>query len=195
VEFNFVYGPPETVERYTLYPDTTEVLAVQVSVTECAIGWTPVPVSDTGAGELVALLATVAVPGRLPVVDGVNVTFRVATCPGVNICPVETPLAAYPAPEMLTPETVTFEFPALVNVTGRMLLLPILTLAKFKLVVLALSKKVAAFTVRVATLLVVFPATLETVTANWAPLSAVDVEGVVYDAAVAPLIADPFFVH
>jgi hypothetical protein len=34
-----------------------------------------------------ALLLTVTLPGSEPVADGVNVTFRVAFCPGVKICP------------------------------------------------------------------------------------------------------------
>jgi hypothetical protein len=33
-----VYGPPETADRYTLYPETTEVLAVHDNVAECEIG-------------------------------------------------------------------------------------------------------------------------------------------------------------
>ena len=69
-EFNFVYGPLETLERYALYPDTVDELAVQLSVTECATGWTPVPDRETAAGELVALLVTVTVPGRLPAAAG-----------------------------------------------------------------------------------------------------------------------------
>ena len=195
VEFSFVYGPPETVERYTLYPETVDVLAVQDSVTECETGWIPVPEREIVADELVALLVTVTLPGRLPVAAGVKVTFSVAVCPGAKICPVVTPPAEYPAPERLTPETVTLEFPPLVKVTGRMLLLPRLTLPKLKLVVLGLSRNVAAFTVRVAALLVMFPAPLVMVTINCAPLSDVVVAGVVYDAAVAPLIDVPFFVH
>ena len=85
VEFSFVYGPPETVERYTLYPDTGDTLAVQDSVTECETGWTPVPDRETVAGELVALLVTVTLPGRLPVPAGVRFTFRAALWPGVKI--------------------------------------------------------------------------------------------------------------
>jgi len=117
-------------------------------------------------GELVALLVTVALPGRLPAEAGVNVTFRVAFCPGVRICPDETPLAVYPAPEILTPDMVTFEFPALVNVTPRVLLPPMVTLEKPKLDVLALRMYVPVFTVRVAALLVALPAALVTVTVN-----------------------------
>lgn len=64
-----------------------DVLAVQVSVTECDTGWTPVPESVMDAGELVALLVTVTLPGMSPVPAGAKVTFRVAVCPGVTICP------------------------------------------------------------------------------------------------------------
>jgi hypothetical protein len=122
-----------------LYPFTAGGLASQVSVTECATGWTPVPDRETVAGELVALLVTVAVPVRIPVAAGVKVTFSIAVCPGVKICPVETPLAVYPAPEILTLEMVTFEFPALVIVAPRTLLPPRLTFPKLRLVALAAS--------------------------------------------------------
>jgi hypothetical protein len=115
------------------------VPAVQVNVTECATDWTPVPKRETVAGVLVALLVTVAVPVRIPVAAGVRVTFSIAVCPGVNICPVETPLAAYPAPEILTLEIVIFEFPASVIVTPRTLLPPRLTFPKLRLVALAAS--------------------------------------------------------
>ena len=131
------------------------------------------------AGELVALLVTETLPGRLPVAAGVSVTLKVAVCPGVRICPVETPLAVYPAPEMTTFEIVTLELPALVNVTLWTLLLPILTLPKFKVVTLGLSRNVAALTVSVAALLVVLPAVLVTTTVDSAPLSDVVVAGVV----------------
>ena len=179
MEFSFVYGPAETVERYTLYPATVDVLAVQSSVTECETGWTPVPEREIVAGELVALLATVTFPATLAAAAGVKVTFSVAVCAGVKICPVETPLVVNPAPEMLIFETVTLEFPAFVNVTLSMLLLPMLTFPKLRLVLLALSRNVAAFTVSVAALLVALPAALVTVTVNWAALSEVVVAGVV----------------
>lgn len=46
-----------------------------------------------------------------------------------------------------------------------------------------------------AALLVTLPALLVTVTVNSALLSEVVVAGVVYNAAVAPLIGVPFFFH
>jgi hypothetical protein len=81
----------------------------------------------------------VAVPVRIPVAAGVKVAFSIAVCPGVKICPVDTPLAVYPAPEILTLEMVTFEFPVLVNVTPRRLLWPRPTFPKLRLVAFAAS--------------------------------------------------------
>ena len=85
-----------------------------------------------------ALLVTVTLPGTSPAPAGAKVTFSVAVCPDVKIRPDETPLAVYPAPETVTFEIVTSEFPPLVKITGRTLLLPILTVEKFRLVLLAL---------------------------------------------------------
>ena len=53
----------------------------------------------------------------------------------------------------------------------------------------------AAVTVSVAALLVTDPELSVTTTLNDAPLSEVAADGVVYDDAVAPLIAVPFFFH
>ncbi len=44
------------------------------------------------AGEFVALLVTVTVPGKLPEARGENVASSVADCPGDKIKPAETPL-------------------------------------------------------------------------------------------------------
>jgi hypothetical protein len=149
-----------------LYPATVDVLATQFKVAECDTGCTPVPDRVILAGELVALLATVTLPGTLVVPDGVKVTLRVAVCPGVRICPVDTPLAANPGPAMETFDTVTLEFPAFVNVTPKLRLLPTLTLAKFKLVVLSFKSNVVAPTVSMAGLLVALPVLFVTVTVN-----------------------------
>jgi hypothetical protein len=148
------------------------------------------------AGELVALLVTFTLPGRDPVEEGVKVTFIVAVSPDFTICPDETPLAVYPAPVMVTFEIVTSELPPLVKTTGRTLLLPILTLEKFRAVWLTLRINVAAaLTVSVAGLLVALPTPLVTVTVNSVPLSPVVVAGVVYEGAVAPPMAVPPFFH
>jgi hypothetical protein len=164
-----------------LYPATVDVLATQFKVAECeAAAGTPVPDRVIVAGELVALLATVTLPFTLTALAGVKLTSRLAVCPGVRICPVDTPLAANPAPAMETFDTVTFEFPAFVNVTPKLRLLPTLTLAKFKLVVLSFKRNVAAPpTVSVAALLVALPVLFVTVAVNRAPLSEADAAGVV----------------
>ena len=162
-----------------MYPATADVLVTQFKVAECETAGAPVPDRVTFAGELVALLATVTLPVTLPVAEGVKVTLRAAVCPGARICPVETPLAANPAPAIVTPNMVTSAFPALVNVTPKLPLLPMVTLVKSKLVVLAFRSNVAALTVSVAALLVTLPEELLTVTLNEAPLSEVVVAGVV----------------
>jgi hypothetical protein len=54
---------------------------------------------------------------------------------------------------------------------------------------------VEAVTVRVAALLVAFPAELLITTVNCDPLSDVAATGVVYVAEVAPLMSVPFFLH
>jgi hypothetical protein len=131
------------------------------------------------SGELEALLATEALPVMLPAAEGLKVAVKVAVCPGFKMSPVGTPLALKPAPLTVTLEIVTLEFPALVNVTFWLLLLDTLTLPKFKADELEFKASVAALTVSVAGLLVVFPALLDTVTENRALLSAVVSAGVV----------------
>ena len=78
----------------------------------------------------------------------------------------------------------------------RVLLLPVFTLPKLRVDVLAVSGPGGtALTVSVATLLVMLPAELLTTTLNCAPLSAAVVAGVVYEGEVAPLMFAPFFRH
>lgn len=135
-----VYGPPETVDRYTLYPTTVEVLAVHESETECATACIPVPESEMLIGEFVALLVTVTVPDTVAADPGVKVTPRVAVCPAPIICPAATPDALNPAPVALTVPIVTVELPLFVSVTLCELLLPTATLGNVRLDALAPSK-------------------------------------------------------
>lgn len=96
LESNFVYGPPDTSERYTSYPATADGLGLQDSETKWETAWeevaVPAPDSEIVAGEFVALLVTVTVPGKLPEARGENVASSVADCPGDRIKPAETPL-------------------------------------------------------------------------------------------------------
>ena len=80
---------------------------------------------------------------------------------------------------MVTLETVTLEFPPLVKITERLLLLPMLTLEKFKEFVLGVNCRVAVVTVSVAALLLTLPPALLTVTLYCEPLFALVVAGVV----------------
>ena len=153
------------------------------------------PESEIESGELVALLATETPPFALPEADGVNVAVKVAVCPGVRINPEETPDALKPAPDTVTLETVTVEFPALVSVTVCVPVLDTFTLPKLTEDELALRSSVEAVTVSVAALLVALPALLLAATVNCALLFAVVSAGVVYEEEVAPLIAVPFMLH
>ncbi len=124
-----VYGPPDVDERYTRYPTTVlEVLAVQLSATECWTVVTPVPESVTVNGELVALLVTTTLAEAVLAVVGVNVTVSVAVCPAATTCPAVSPDTTNPEPGADTAEIVTLEFPLFVSVTFCALLLPTATL-------------------------------------------------------------------
>lgn len=107
----------------------------------------PSPNSEIVAGELDALLVTVTPPDALPAAPGAKVASRVADWPGVRINPAETPLSEKDPPAMLTFDMVTSEFPALVKVTDKELVLPTVTFPKFKLGTLEVSSVVAAIAV------------------------------------------------
>jgi len=94
-------------------------------------------------GELVALLATLTLPVRLPAEAGAKVALRVTAWLGAKVVPEVTPLALKPAPETVKLERVTFEFPVLVKLALSKLLLPKFTLPKPRLVGFAVSRKVA----------------------------------------------------
>ncbi len=105
----------------------------------------PVPARPTIAGELTALLAIVTLaPPALPALPGANVTINVVDCPGIRIVPPETPLALKPAPLTLTLDMSMLEFPVFVNVEPKDLLLPGVTVPKFKLAGLTPSEVLAA---------------------------------------------------
>jgi hypothetical protein len=84
------------------------------------------------SGEFVALLTTCTLPVVLPAPDGAKVAVKDAICPGAMMRPEETPVALNPAPETVTLEIVTGEFPEFVSVTALVLLLATFTLPKLK---------------------------------------------------------------
>lgn len=93
------------------------MLAVQVSVAECATACVPVPESEMLIGEFVALLVTVTVPDTVTADVGVNITPSVADCPAPIVCPAVTPDELNPVPVTLTEVIVTVELPLFVSVT------------------------------------------------------------------------------
>jgi hypothetical protein len=126
-------------------PDTPMVADVpQVGFDPELVALVPVPVNETVAGEFVALLDTVTLPVEVPTAVGAKTTLKVADWVGVKTVPEATPLTLNSPPGALTVEIVTFEFPVFVNDTVCVVLLPTVTLLKFRLVELAVKVKVAA---------------------------------------------------
>jgi hypothetical protein len=119
-----------------------EVLAVQVSVAECATGCTPVPERLIVTVE--ALLEIVTLPVEVMAVAGVNVTVRLAVWPAVSVRPEDSPLMLKPLPATATLEMFTLELPVLLMTTDNWLLLPIVTVLKLRLPGFAESTNVAA---------------------------------------------------
>jgi len=131
------------------------------------------------AGELDALLLTVTFPVAAPLAEGANVEVSVVICPGESVSPFDA-VELNPAPATSTCEIVTSELPAFVRIMCCALLLDMLTLPKFKLLVLELSTSVPVVeTVNEAGLLVTLPALFLITTVNCAPLSDVVVAAVV----------------
>ena len=78
--------------RYTLYPDTAEVLAFQVSATECCTSATPVPDKEIDAGDPFALLTIEMLPFTVPVTVGLNWVVKVRFCDGESVTGVLPPV-------------------------------------------------------------------------------------------------------
>jgi hypothetical protein len=74
-------------------------------------------------------------------------------------------------------------------------LAPVVTVAVFGDIAIAIAVDVAAVTSTVALLLIAVPTELLTTTLNCSRLSEAVRDGVVYDEEFAPLIAIPFFCH
>src|SRR5438552_4960120 len=135
----FVYGPPETVARYTLYPTTSvEELAAHERSTLCGGGAVPLPVNDSLVGEFEALLAKEIVAEAVPLDCGVNVTVTALLCPAVIANGNDTPLRVNSDVLAEADDTVTFD-PVALNVAVMFLLCPITTLLKSKVEGLTLS--------------------------------------------------------
>jgi hypothetical protein len=132
------------VLRYTLYPVTGELLAIQFNATEWLVACTPIPESEIVTGELLALLVTVTLPLSAPAAIGLKLTLNIKLWFGLNVTGVLAPLSANPVPLSVIPEICTLLFPVFVTFTGNDAELPAFTLPNGKLVVLNESVRVAA---------------------------------------------------
>lgn len=133
-EVTCAYGPPETVPRYTLYPTIPVlVLAIQERLTLCCAGATPLPVSDSVAGELPALLTNESVAVVVPDTCGRNVTANGIDCPAASVVGREIPLNTNSVLVLVTEERVTDE-PLALSVPLRTALEPSVTLPKLNAV-------------------------------------------------------------
>jgi len=173
-----------------LYPTTAVVLGVQFNVTECELALTPDPESEMMVGEFVASLAMVMIPVRFPAAAGAKATSNVALCPGARIIPAETPLVVNPATELLTWEMDTLEFPALVIVIPKTLLLPRGTFPNVRLDELAFNREVVEMPIPLtATVAGEFAALLMTETTPEAnPVAAGENNKLIVDCLPAPMV-------
>jgi hypothetical protein len=94
---------------------------------------TPVPVTATEFGELVALLTSVTTPLTLPATLGANTTFNSAVCPAAIVLPLTPLVTLNPVPATLICEMVRLEFPVFFTATCSGLVPPTISLPKFKL--------------------------------------------------------------
>ncbi len=78
----------------------------------------PDPLSETVAGELVALLTNETPPENVPVLAGEKFSVKVWLAEGANVNGKATPLRLNPVPVKLADETVTLEFPVFVISTA-----------------------------------------------------------------------------
>lgn len=116
------------------------MLPVQLSPTVCGLCWTPVPDKLIAVGEPVALLIKLRLPLTAPPVTGANWTVTGTDWPAVRVSLELTPLTVKPAPDILTADIVTLEFPVFVRAALKLSLLPTFTLPKLILDVLKVSK-------------------------------------------------------
>ncbi len=105
-------------------------------------GWTPAPLSEIVAGELVALLVTVTLPERLPAVAGVNDTLKEVDCPAERVSGSAGAVSMNPAPLSLIADMDTLALPVFVKVTLCFVLVPVVMLPKLSELGLAASWRI-----------------------------------------------------
>lgn len=129
----WTYGPPDTPDRYTLYPIIpVDVLGAQVSVTLCGVGVVPTPVIAPVAGEFVAVLVRLRLPFIVPDDCGLKTRVRVLLVPAGIVSGKDNPLTEKAGLFMPAAETVTAP-PVAASATDCFWLLPTTTLPKLTL--------------------------------------------------------------
>ena len=111
-------------------PANDEELGVQFNTTEWVAGAAPEPASEITSGELAALLTTVMLPERLPVVAGANFALITVDCPAAKVTGSANGVVLNPVPLTLIAETETLELPVFVRVTLCVALVPVVRLPK-----------------------------------------------------------------
>lgn len=109
------------------------MLAVQLSATEWLVPLTPLPDNAIETDESFALLVITICPLWLPVVFGENSTSRLAVWPAARLTPPSPLDVLKAAPLTLICEMDTVEFPVFLTVSSSVVLPPILSLPKLKL--------------------------------------------------------------
>jgi hypothetical protein len=110
------------------------VLPTQLRSTECGCGATPVPDSDTVAGEFVALLTNETDPENGPLIAGAKLIATVLVAPAAIVTGSVRPVALNTPPVKLAAESVTDPLPVLDNITFWLAVLVLRMLPKAMLV-------------------------------------------------------------
>jgi hypothetical protein len=118
------------LELPTAMPGKLKLVGLAVSEGAAAV---PVPLSGTAVGELVALLAILTLPVRLPAVVGSNRTLNVVVPPAGIVAGVASPLTLKAPPLSPICEIVSDAVPVFVTVKLSDFVCPSATLPKLKL--------------------------------------------------------------
>jgi hypothetical protein len=114
------------------------VLGLQDRATACWVAPVPDPVRVSTAGVFAALLASEMLPDAVPLVRGVKVRVTETLCPAEMVFGRDNPARVNSEFVVLADEIVTLD-PVADRVAVRVLLLPTLTLPKFKVLALEFS--------------------------------------------------------
>jgi hypothetical protein len=121
-----------------LYPATDEVLALHDRDTVCWEALVPDPVKVSTAGVLAALLASETLPDAVPLALGAKVRVTEMLCPAEMVFGRDSPARVNSEFVVLADEMVTLD-PVAERVAVSALLLPTVTLPKFKVLALEVS--------------------------------------------------------